>query len=296
MDFVRNPSALLLASVLAVITCTQVANAQHGGSHSAPSAPAPQPVPEPTSATPFDQERLKDGFENPAQASPDDKGGNCFLPPLSGLQIVSGVQTATVADLKIPDKARSGYSDACAAVRSKNFADAEKRLKKIVKQYQNYGAAGVELGQVLQVQQKADEAREACAQVASANSNYVPAYLCLADIGARLQDWNEVLKTSDRALEIDPTTDAIAYSYNAAANFNLHNLPKAEQSALRAIDIDRSNRDPRVHFLLAQIYEAEGNPTNEAAQLREYLKYATDPDDVAMVTSYLSALDQQAHK
>ena len=104
------------------------------------------------------------------------------------------------------------------------------------------------------------------------------------------------MKTSERALEIDPATDAIAYDFNAAANFNLHNLSKAERSALRAIDIDRNNSDPRVHFLLAQIYEAEGNPTNEAAQLREYLKYTTDPKDVAMVTGYLSVLDQQAHK
>jgi tetratricopeptide (TPR) repeat protein len=296
MNFVQNSFALLLAFVLVFIGSTQVANAQHSGPHSPPSAPAPQPVPQPASATPFDQERLKDGLANTAQPALDGKAENCFLPPLGGLHVVSGVQTATVAELTIPDKARNAYDEACGAVRSRSFADAEKRLKKIVKQYQNYGAAGVLLGQVLEAQQKADQAREACNRAASANSNYVPAYLCLADIGAHSEDWNEALKTSERALEIDPATDAIAYDFNAAANFNLHNLSKAERSALRAIDIDRNNSDPRVHFLLAQIYEAEGNPTNEAAQLREYLKYTTDPKDVAMVTGYLSVLDQQAHK
>jgi len=49
-----------------------------------------------------------------------------------------------------------------------------------------------------------------------------------------------------------------------------------------------------VHFLLAQIYEAKGNREGEAAQLREYLKYASDPNDVAMVKRYLSQLDKQA--
>jgi hypothetical protein len=85
----------------------------------------------------------------------------------------------------------------------------------------------------------------------------------------------------------------VAYDYNAAANFNLHNLPEAEKNALRAAEIDKNNTDPRVHFLLAQIYEAKGNRADEAAQLREYLKYASDPNDVAMVKQYLSDLDQQ---
>ncbi len=51
--------------------------------------------------------------------------------------------------------------------------------------------------------------------------------------------------------------------------------------------------DPRVHFLLAQIYEEKCDRAGEAAQLREYLKYASDPNDVAMVKNYLSELDQQ---
>jgi len=76
-----------------------------------------------------------------------------------------------------------------------------------------------------------------------------------------------VLQLSTRALEIDPTNDAVAYGYNAAANFHLHRLPEAEKSALRAVEIDKNNTDPRVHFLLAQIYEAKGDPENEAAQL-----------------------------
>ena len=51
---------------------------------------------------------------------------------------------------------------------------------------------------------------------------------------------------SSCALKIDPTNDAVAYDYNAAANFHLHKLPEAERSALRAAEIDKSNADPRV--------------------------------------------------
>jgi predicted Zn-dependent protease len=121
----------------------------------------------------------------------------------------------------------------------------------------------------------------------------LPAYLCLADISARSQSWDKVLQLSRRALEIDPTNDMVAYEYNAAANLNLHNLPEAEKSALRGAEIDKSNIDPRLHFLLAQIYEAKGDRAGEAAQLREYLKFASDPNDVAMVKNYLADLDKQ---
>src|SRR5208282_2411016 len=113
---------------------------------------------------------------------------------------------------------------------------------------------------------------------------------------ARSKNWDDVLKVSAHALEIDPTTDAVAYSYNAAANFNLNNLPAAEKSALRAVEIDTTNADPRVHFLLAQIYGAKGDGVSEAAQLREYLKFATDPADVAMVKGYLAELDKLNNK
>ena len=65
---------------------------------------------------------------------------------------------------------------------------------------------------------------------------------------------------------------------------------------MRAVDIDKNHREPRVYFVLAQIYEAKGDPANEATQLREYLKYASNPDDVAMVKQYLSELEKQASK
>ena len=76
---------------------------------------------------------------------------------------------------------------------------------------------------------------------------YVPAYLCLADIAARGQSWDEVLKLSGRALELDPSANAVAYEYHAAANLNLHNLAGAEKSGLRAVAIDKDHREPRVH-------------------------------------------------
>jgi tetratricopeptide (TPR) repeat protein len=230
---------------------------------------------------------IVEGQPDPA-APKKTSADNCFLPPLNGLHAT----TVGVADLRIPEQAKKEYEGACSALGNKNMVEAEKHLRKAVKQYQQYSAAWVMLGQTLEAQQKMTEARTACSRPIATNSNYLPAYLCQADISGRLQSWDDMLKLSTRALEIDPTNNAVAYAYNAAANFNLHNLSKAEESALKAEAIDKSNTDPRIHFLLAQIYEGKGDRTREAAQLREYLKYASDPSDIAMVTSYLSELDK----
>ena len=211
----------------------------------------------------------------------------CLLPPLT----LMSSPTVAVEQLRRTAKARNQYQQACAALRKKKGADAEKYLRKALREYPKYAAAWVTLGQVFAMQQRIDEARNACFQGSAVAPNYVPAYLCLADIAAREKSWDEALKLSGRALELDPSTNAVAYEYHAAANLNLHNLAAAEKSGLRAVEIDRDHREPRVHFVLAQIYEAKGDDANEALQLREFVKYSGSPDNIAMVEQYLSKLE-----
>jgi tetratricopeptide (TPR) repeat protein len=138
-------------------------------------------------------------------------------------------------------------------------ADAEKQLRKAIRTDAKYAVAWVTLGQVLTGKKQTDEAQQACLQASTAAPRYIPAYLCLADIAARAHAWNEVLRFSDRALELDPAQDFLADEYNAAAHLNLHHLTEAEKSGLRAVDIDKNHREPRTLFVLAQIYEAKGD-------------------------------------
>jgi tetratricopeptide (TPR) repeat protein len=242
--------------------------------------PAPAAV-EPSAPSGMDQPRgTVDSDGNPSSATKPD---NCFLPPLNGLQMAMGV-----AELQVPAKVQREFDEGCAALRNKKLADAEGHLRKAVKQDARFSAAWVLLGQILEAQQDMEDAHDACSKP---TGSYVPAYLCLADIASRSKSWDDVLRLSSLALEVDPTTAAPAYAYNAAANFNLHNLPAAQESALRAIDIDKANKNPRIHFLLAQIYGAQGDRADQAVQLREYLKYVTDPNDAEMVKKTLATLE-----
>jgi tetratricopeptide (TPR) repeat protein len=261
-----------------------------GGGRSAPPPNPPTPLPRPDPSN-FDKDRLM--LESEAGKSQTKTGEDtCFLPPLNSVHS----HVVAIANLQLAGKAKREYEAACSALKDKKYDAAEGHLRKAVQQEPKYATAWVTLGQMLAARQHTDEARDACSQAVTADASYVPSYLCLADVAARNQQWDEMLKFSRHALDLDPTDDAVAYGYNAGANLSLHKLPEAEKSALRAIEIDKSNSDPRMHFLLAQIYEAKGDPANEATQLREYLKFASDPKDAEMVRQYLSELEKRSRK
>jgi tetratricopeptide (TPR) repeat protein len=265
----------------------------HGQKRASIMVPQTQPAPAAAPGT-LDEAELVLGAKNPvgSNASPGAQDNNCFLPPLTGMH----ASTVEVADLQVPAKAQKEYEDGCAALKNKKLTDAETHLRKVVKEYAKYAAAWVLLGQVLQARQKTDEARDACSHPLTSATNYLPAYLCLTDISARANHWDEVLKLSTRALEIDPTSSASAYAYNATANLNLRHLEEAEKSALRASEIDSKHSEPRLFYLLAEIYAAKGDLANVTAQLREYLKFATEPDDKVVVEKYLAKLEAQSVK
>ncbi|MGA8148321.1 MAG: tetratricopeptide repeat protein, partial [Gallionellaceae bacterium] len=185
-----------------------------------------------------------------AKGKPLPSESACFLPPLNSM----AAGTIGVVDLQVPWKAQTEYQSGCVALRKKKVADAEKHLRKAVLQYEKYAAAWVLLGQVLENQKKPDEARDACSKSLNASASYLAGYLCLTDISTRQKNWEDALKFSAHVLELDSTTNAIAYAYYATANLHLNHVPEAEKSALRALQLDVRNSEPRLHFVLAQIY------------------------------------------
>lgn len=216
----------------------------------------------------------------------------CFLPPLT---IVHSA-LSNASDLDAAPKGKKDYRSACNAVHSQKWPEAERHLRKAVEQNPKYAAAWVTLGQVMQFRQQGDEARAACTQAAVADPTYLPAQLCLADIVAQKQEWEQVLKFSQRAMELNPASDPHAYFYAAHAYLKLNRLTEAEKNALKAVEIDKENLEARAHFLLAQIYEVKGDSAQELEQLRQYLKVVSDPQDAAMLKKYLADLEAKAAK
>ena len=87
--------------------------------------------------------------------------------------------------------------------------------------------------------------------------------------------------------------DTLNY-YRAAAFFHMKNLVEAKKIALQASESDVNHDNGPLNFLLAQIYEAEGDKTEAEAQIRLFLKHHTDPQQEDAAKQFLAKLGSQA--
>src|ERR1700690_1235246 len=206
---------------------------------------------------------------------------------------ISSVRGATVSvmRLQVPDKARSEYDKACSAFRKKKFAEAEEHIRGAIEKYSNYVAAWVMMGQVLEAEQQVDKAQDACSHASTADPTYLPPYICLAELDARSGHWDELLNVTNMALGLNPVGDIYAYFYRSEAFFNTHQLQEAEKSALTAEFMDREHRQPSVHYLLAQIYEAKGDVASAVGEVKQFLKFNQDKLRTDEAKHYLAKLE-----
>jgi tetratricopeptide (TPR) repeat protein len=167
--------------------------------------------------------------------------------------------TVSTTELGVPPKARNDYKRACGQLKRKRLADAEESVRDAIQEYRNYSAAWVMLGELLEAKQALAEAQSACAQAQKTDPAYLPSYLCLAELGIKSEQWDEVLNPTKTALDLNSASDAYAYFYRAVAYLHLNNLRDAEANALEAVKIDKTHHETPSRALLSQIYEAEGN-------------------------------------
>ena len=225
---------------------------------------------------------------------------NAPLPPAQVVEdeaclpwALSAVRGATVSVIRlgVPSKARNEYNKACGDFKKQKFVDAEEHARNAIQKYSEYVAAWVMLGEVLEGRKEPDQARNACSQAESTDPTYLPAYLCLANLDANQSRWNELLGVTQTAIGLDPVGDVYAYFYRSMALFNLNKLGEAEKAGTIASGLDTSNHQPAVHFLLAQIYAAEGDLASAKAEIRQFLKVNNDRERSDAAKQYLAKLE-----
>jgi tetratricopeptide (TPR) repeat protein len=201
--------------------------------------------------------------------------------------------TVSATRLKVPSKARREYEKACDASNKNKFEEAEQHARGAIDNFQDYSAAWVMLGVILEEQHKAREARDACSHAATIDAAYLPAYLCAAELSARNREWQQVLSSANLALGLKLDRDTYAYYYLATAYLHLNNLVEAKKSALQAVEIDVNNCEPSLYLLLAKIYEREGDNASAIAQLQQVLKHHPDRIQQDAAKQFLAKLASQ---
>ncbi len=217
---------------------------------------------------------------------------SCFSWPLSPIQS----STVSVTGMEISSQAKEQFTSSCEAIQKKNLKEAKQRLDRIVGDYPKYAAAWVLLGQTSKEQGNFKQAENSCARARDADPNYLPSYLCLADLAARQDDWNKVAELTNHALGMHPVRAPGAYYYNTLAYFYLKQWPEAEHSGLLALQDSSKKEKSELHWLLAKVYEQKKDRDAEAQQLREYLALGPDGADASTVQRILKQIERQSGK
>jgi tetratricopeptide (TPR) repeat protein len=191
----------------------------------------------------------------------------------------------SLTSLLAPKTARKSMERAQKAFQKKKYGESESLLRAAIDVYPRYVEAWFALGQLLQQEQRNDEARGAYAKAVDADKLYVGPYIRLAQLSLTEGKWQEAANLTDQALALDPISFPEGYYFNALAYYNLGKLDLAEKSARQEQRLDSRHQFPRVHLILANILARRQDTVGAIKEMRNYLKLAPNASDADYVRS-----------
>jgi tetratricopeptide (TPR) repeat protein len=180
----------------------------------------------------------------------------------------------SATSLQAPRNAKKALERAQNFLKKGKKEEAAGELSKAIELYPKYAEARVQLGDLYADRGRREEAKKLYEQAMEADSHYLPPYFGLAVLAAGEKDWKSVAELSERALALNAYEYPVAYLYDAAANYNLHNLDRAEKSARAGQRLDSQHRLPRLDLLLANVLMQRRDYAGGAEQLRSFLNHA----------------------
>jgi tetratricopeptide (TPR) repeat protein len=204
--------------------------------------------------------------------------GTIFLRPYTKVEGLTISATSALA----PKDARKAFDKGVEALKRSKIDEAENDFLKATDLYPRYASAWLELGGIYEQRAQAIEAREAYRRSIAADSKFVNPYERLYLLSFRENKWEDVARTTDTVMRLNPYDFPQAVYYNAVANSQLERLDVAEKSAREAIAIGSAAQNPKVVYILGVILAKKQDFKGSAECLRTYLKSdaVTDRDRV----------------
>lgn len=202
--------------------------------------------------------------------------------------------TVSATTLAAPKDARKAFEKGLDLAKKKKLPEAQSDFEKAVGLYPRYAIAWSELGRIQATEGQVAAARNSFDQSISADPKFVVPYVEIAVLEYRAHRWQELADISDKAVALDAFHYPQTVFLNAVANYNLHNIDRAEESARRAQKLDINHQIPQISHFLGVILAEHRNYAAAAAEMRDYLKFAPEASDAAAVRTQIEQLEQFA--
>jgi tetratricopeptide (TPR) repeat protein len=199
--------------------------------------------------------------------------------------------TFSITTALAPKDARKAYEKGLDHVKKKKWLDAERELTKAVTGYPKYALAWYELGLVYQQQKKLDDAARAHTEAIKIDPKFVNPYAQLAVVAVVQQKWDDVAGYTSQLVKLNPYVAPEIYFYSAVANYNLKKMDVAEDHARHAAKLDADHKTPRINHLLGLILAQKEDYKDAAENMRIYLQFSPNANDVGTVKEQLAEIE-----
>jgi uncharacterized protein HemY len=116
----------------------------------------------------------------------------------------------------------------------------------------------------------------------------------LAKLAIKAKDWKGLAQNTETLIALDPLDYPQYWFYNAAANYYLEDLLKAERSARRCLALDEKHQMPRIEYVLGMILVKKKNYAEAATHIGNYVRLAPTAADVEVARKQIAELNQSA--
>ncbi|MEO5922566.1 MAG: VWA domain-containing protein [Bryobacteraceae bacterium] len=203
----------------------------------------------------------------------------------------NGLNTSDIyfTSSSIPANARQPWNNSIQAMRSGNFALAERQLRIVVKEAPNMAEGWSALGEVLQRMNRPEEAAPAYDSAARLDPKSAKARMGVLWADLELRKWPEAEAVANSLIELKADIQNPEIQTNRAiARFQLGNLAGAESSAQEGIRLDTKHQLPRSEMVLGTILEARGEFSGAREHMLRYLELDPRAADAADIREHMS--------
>lgn len=211
---------------------------------------------------------------------------------LSLRPIESAGLTYSATTMAASPQARKAYEKGQQALDKRKFAEAEPELRKAVELHPRYAVAWYALGRVYSSTGRAAEARRALEQAVAADAKYFNPYPMLVQLDLNERRWEDLARSTQTAIQLNPLFSADIYLLSAQANLQLRRMDVAEKHAREAVSMDTQRKWPVALRLLGAILAAQGKNAEAAAQYRAFLAAVPAVADSAALRAEIEKLEQ----
>jgi Tfp pilus assembly protein PilF len=182
----------------------------------------------------------------------------------------SGQSTVSVADMKVPSKARNELHKAEQNMDKKNWGEARKQLTKALEIHPGYSQAHMLLGLLNAQEQRPQEAAAEAEKAVQCDPSNAMAFVALASIYNWTQHYTDAVRALDSGTRLAPNAWQI-YLEMAKARLGMRELPAALQQAEKAEQLCPSDF-PSIHLVKAHVLIELKDYPKATAELEQYIR------------------------